>query len=412
MKKHLLAALVLCSSFTSFGAGYQLNLQGLRELAMGGTGTAWPWDASTIFYNPGGLARLNSVQAYASILFVTPATAFGNSVQNTVSVPQTFTPFNIYVGGPIQEDSRFALGLGIYTSAGMGLKWDDNWIGKYITQSIRFQAVMFQPTISYRVSEFLSVGAGFVYGTGKIDLRQALPVHGINGPQPPFSDDGEANLHGNANGVGFNVGVQLKPSDVLQVGLTYRSQVNMSVGAGSATFTVPNSLRSEFPNTTFDSYLPLPQVASIGIGFRPAERLTLQFDLNYTGWNSYDSLRINFAQHTAGLQNMHLPRHYRNTLTPRLGANYKISHVVSVMGGIFYDPTPVTQDFVSPELPDADRVAVTCGITIRPLPRFTIIAAFEGTSSVKRTGYYNYGGFSGVYKTEATTPGIAIYYNF
>ena len=415
MKKHVLAALILLSSISLFGAGYQVNLEGIRQLAMGGTGTAWPWDAATIFYNPGGLARLKSIQAYASIGLIMPSTAYGSSMSSARTRPQTFTPFNVYVGGPVQQDSKFALGLGIYTPAGVGLKWDNNWQGQYIIQSIQFNAIFFQPTISYRVGDFLSVGAGFVYGTGSMDLTQALPVHGMNGPGiPPLvtGDNGEAHLQGNANGVGFNVGVHLKPSDNLQVGFTYRSQVNMSVSGGSATFTVPNSLATSFPNTHFDTYLPLPQVASFGIGIRPAERLTLQFDLNYTGWNSYDSLKINFVDHTPALQDMHEPRHYRNTLTPRIGANYKISKVVSVMLGGYYDPTPVTNGYVSPDLPDADRIAVTCGIAIKPMPRFTILAAFDGTTSVKRNGSYDVAGFSGTYKTEAATTALGIYYNF
>jgi len=418
MKKQLLAASLLLASLTTFGAGYQLNLQGLRQLAMGGTGTAWPWDASTIFYNPGGLARLKSIQVYACGLFVMPATAYGNEMagSSTRSKQQTFVPFNAYIGGPIQEDSRFALGLGIYTSAGVGLSWDDNWMGKYIVQSISLEALSFQPTISYRISDFMSVGAGFVYTVGTFDYKNALPVESYYGSA--YTVEGEAHLHGNADGVGFNVGVQLKPSDNLQLGITYRSQVNLGLSGGAATFSVPTSLASSFPNTTFDSQLPLPQVGSVGIGYRIDQRLTLQLDLNFTGWSTFDSLRINFGEHTSSLQDMHEPRHYRNTLTPRIGANYKVSKVVSLMAGGAYDPTPVVNNFVSPDLPDADRIVLTCGIAIKPLPRFTILAAFEGTDAMKRTGNYiynqnaNVSNFSGTYKTVAASTGIGVYYNF
>jgi len=424
MKKQVFAALFLMSSVTTFGAGYQVNLQGVRQMAMAGAGTAWAWDASTIFYNPGALARLKSIQAYASMGVIVPATSFGNANSSAVTQRQTFTPFNIYIGGPVQQDSKLALGIGIYTDAGIGIKWDNNWIGQYIVRSIDLKAICFQPTVSYRISDFLSVGAGFVYAVGTFDMTQALPVHTIRGPLSTSllgenPDDSSVHLHANANGVGFNVGLHFKPSDNLQIGLTYRSQINMDVSGGSATFQVPGSLRTSFPNTTFDSQLPLPQVASVGIAFKPAERLTLCFDLSYTGWNSFDSLRINFTNQTSALQNMHAPRHYKNTWTPRLGANYKVSRVVSLMMGVVYDPTPVADGFVSPDLPDADRIAVTGGIAIRPLPRFTILAAFEGTTTVKRTGSYNYNAgattgdyFSGVYKTEAYTPALAIYYNF
>jgi len=415
MKKHLLAASFLLSAITSFGAGYQLNIQGIRQLAMGGTGVAWPWDASTIFYNPGGLGRMKNIQVYASAVLIAPATAFGNTMGSAVSKPQTFLPFNLYVGGPIQQDSKFGLGLGIYTPAGLGLAWDNQWQGRYLIQSIDLTTLSFQPTVSYRVSDFLSVGAGFVYTVGTLDLTQSLPVHGVYGPANAYNaydDVGEAHLHGNANGVGFNAGVQMKPNDNLQLGLTYRSQVNMNLSGGTATFTVPNSLSTSFPNTQFDSQLPIPQVLSAGIAYRTMnDLLTLQFDLDYTGWNSFDSLRINFTQQTSELQNMHEPRHYRNTLTPRIGASYKVSKVISFMGGGAYDPTPVTSGFVSPDLPDADRIVVSCGMSIKPFPRFTILAAIEGTSTVLRTGTYNYGGFSGTYKTEAVTSGIGLYYN-
>lgn len=416
MKKYVLAASsLLLSAMTSFGGGYQLNLQGLRQVAMGGSGTAWPWDASTIFYNPGGLSRLKSIQVYGSVMSIMPSTAFANQVNSgdktitTRTVDQHFTPFNLYVGGPVQEYSRWGLGLGIYTPFGTGTKWDDNWIGKYIVQSIDLKCIFFQPTVSYMVNDWISVGAGFVYSTGSIDFRQAMPVHGSLGPGSV--DEGQAILHSNADGLGFNLGAQFKMSDNLQFGLTYRSQVNMNVSAGSATFNVPASLRTSFPNTQFDSQLPLPQVASFGVGYRTGA-LTLQLDLNYTGWNSYDSLRFDFKQQTSSLHNVHAPRNYRNTLTTRVGACYKISKVVSVMAGAAYDPTPVTNGFVSPELPDADRMVLSCGISVKPLPRFTILAAFEGVTSATRDGVYEFGGFSGTYKTQAATPGIGLYYNF
>ena len=65
-------------------------------------------------------------------------------------------------------------------------------------------------------------------------------------------------LKGNANGVGYNLGVQLKATNKLQFGLTYRSQVNMKLKSGNATFAVPTSLESSFPNTNFMPRLELP----------------------------------------------------------------------------------------------------------------------------------------------------------
>jgi len=423
MKKQLLALSLFLSATASFGSGYQLNLQGLRELAMGGTGTAMQWDVSTIFYNPAGLSRINDIQVYGSILAVAPNTAFSNATSigtstsssyNTVS--QTFTPFNFYIGGQVASHSKLALGLGIYTPFGTGVQWDANWIGKYMVQEVKLSTVSIQPTISYRVSEFFSVGGGFIFATGTMDYRQALPFNFENGSNVSASNTqtAEAHLHGQGTGVGFNLGTQFKFSDRLYIGLTYRSQVNMDLNGGSATFQVPPTVASYFPTTGFDSQLPLPQVASLGIAVKPdaEKRLTLQLDFNYTGWSSFDSLRFNFFTNTQYLQNEHYPRMYRNTLTSRLGGNYKISRVVSVMAGAAYDPTPVTNGYVSPDLPDADRILLTCGVSVKPARKITLIAALESTNGLKRNGMYTYGNFSGTYQTNALTTGIGAYYNF
>jgi len=414
MKKHVITASLILSAMAAFGGGYQLNLQGLRQMAMGGTGAAWPWDASTIFYNPGGLSRLKGIQVYASSMVIVPSTAYGNRTNSGVvssnerTQNQTFMPFNFYLGGPIHEDSRLGVGLGIYTPFGSGLKWNDNWLGRYLVQSIELKTVFFQPTVSYRATEWLSLGGGFVFAAGSMDMTQAMPIHGSQGAG---LDDGQAHLHGSATGVGFNLGAQMKLSDNFQLGLTYRSQVNMDVSGGSAKFRVPGSLKDSFPTTTFDSRLPLPQVLTAGMGWRLGD-VTLQLDFSYTGWNSYDSLRFDFKKTTSSLQNVRAPRNYRNTFTPRFGLCYKISRVVAIMGGAAYDPTPVRNDFVSPDLPDADRVVLSCGVTVKPLPGLTIMAAFEGVNSVKRNGEYLYGGFGGVYRTTAATPGIGLYYTF
>lgn len=414
MKKHVITASLVLSAMASFGGGYQLNLQGVRQMAMGGTGAAWPWDASTIFYNPGGLSRLHGIQAYASTAVIMPSTSYGNrgtsgvTSANERTADQSFMPFNLYVGGPVHQDSRFGIGLGIYTPFGSGTKWNDNWLGRYIVQSVDLKTVFFQPTFSYQFTEWFSFGAGLVVGAGSVEYRRALPVHGTQGPG---HDDGQAHLRGSATGVGFNAGASLKLRENLQFGVTYRSQVNMDVSGGTAKFKVPASLTDSFPNTTFNARLPMPQVLTAGVGWRLGD-VTLQMDLNYTGWNSFDSLRFDFRETTSTLQNIRAPRKYRNTLSPRFGLHYKISRVVALMGGVAYDPTPVTNDFVSPDLPDADRINLSCGITVKPLPGLTIMAAFEGTNGVKRDGDYVAGGFSGVYRTSAATPAIGLYYIF
>lgn len=408
MRKLALAALSALMPMLASAAGYQLNLQGLRQLAMGGGGAAVPWDASTIFYNPAGLSSLDHIQVYGSALFIIPSTQYINN-DNGVSEhtqSKTFVPFNVYAGGTLKSLPRLGLGIGVYTPFGSGTFWNDNWTGRYIIQNIELQTIFIQPTVSYRITDMLSVGLGYVYATGGVDLARAIPLQNTAGA------DGQAKLSGNATGMGYNIGVQIKASDHLNFGINYRSRVDMHVEDGDANFTVPASVASNFQNTKFDATLPCPQVLSLGVGWKAMENLTLQFDVNLTGWKAYDSLAFNYSTPVNGSLRNSEARLYHSRMVTRVGANYKATEKLEVMAGFAYDPSPVRDGYVTPDLPDANRLVLTTGFCYKPIPHLGILAAIEYVTSERRDASYDEANFSGRYQTHAITPGIGVTYDF
>jgi long-chain fatty acid transport protein len=212
--------------------------------------------------------------------------------------------------------------------------------------------------------------------------------------------------------MGYNVGISFKASDRLHFGISYRSRVDMRVESGDATFTVPTSVASSFPNTSFDATLPLPEVLSVGAGWKPLEHLTLQLDLNLTRWNAFDTLAFNYQQPVNGSSRTSAARLYQRRLATRLGAHYQASKSLAFMVGGAYDPSPVRDGFVSPDLPDANRIVLTGGISYKILPKLTALAAVEYVTSDKRDGSYDEASFGGRYQTKAITPGIGITYDF
>jgi len=408
MKKNVLLTFsAIALSSMAFGGSFQLNLQGMRQSAMGGSGTAWPWDASTIFYNPGGLARLNSFQIYGGAYLLSPRVRFTEQTGSyfTDAENHISTPFAFYAGGKLNPESRFGFGLGIYTPFGSSIKWDDDWMGRYVTQSISLKSFFFQPTVSYEINDVISVGAGFIYAIGTVDIDKAIPVQDASG-------DGQAKLSGNAQGFGYNLGVQVKASEMLQFGLTYRSGVKMKVDDGSANFFVPASLAANFNNTSFKSELPLPGILSFGVGVKPTRDLTLQADLIFAGWRSYDSLSFDFANNDGSVQDTHDPRSYKNTFAFRLGAHYKICEEFAVMAGGAYDPTPTRDNLLSPDAVDANRINLTCGLTYQPIPKLTIMGALYYTTTGKREVSYDPANFTGAYQIKSLAPGLAVSYSF
>ena len=410
MKKRLLltASFVLPAAM-AFSAGYQLNLQGLRQLAMGGGGVAMPWDAATLFYNPAGLSRLDGIQVYGSGLLIVPRVEYANAATGSVvrAQNQTFTPFNVYLGGSIKGVKGLGAGIGIYTPFGSGIKWDDNWTGRYLTQNILLETFFVQPTLSYQFNDAISIGGGFVYAFGKVNLSKAVPVQELTTP------DGQATLDGKAHGTGYNVGVSLKASDRLRFGISYRSRVDMHADNGTVSFSnIPATVAGNFPNTSFDATLPLPEVLSVGAAWKAMDRLTLQLDFNLVGWKAYDTLAFNYGAAIAGSTRNANARLYSNRLATRLGAHYKATERLAIMLGAAYDPSPARDGYISPDLPDANRITLSGGISYRPSAKLTILAAVEYLTSDKRDASYNDAAFSGTYQLKAITPGIGITYDF
>lgn len=403
-----MAALLLPPA-AAFSAGYQLNLQGLRQLAMGGGGTAMPWDAATIFYNPGGLARLTGMQAYGSIQMILPRVEYLNQEtgQTARTENKVFTPFNVYVGGTLKGADKLGFGVGVYTPFGSGTTWDDSWTGRYITQSIYLQSIFIQPTISYRICDEVSIGAGFVYAIGNTEIIRAVPVQNASGY------DGQAKLSGDAKGMGYNVGISFRASERLHFGVSYRSRVDMHVEDGDVTFSnIPTVLTGNFPNTSFDATLPLPEVLSVGAAWKPLERFTVQVDFNLVGWNAYDSLAFNYGDAVNGSMRNSVARRYQNRLAARIGGHYQATDALGIMLGAAYDPTPVRDGYVSPDLPDANRIVLTGGLSCKLTKGLSLLAAVEYVSSEKRHASYDEAAFGGTYQTKAVTPGIGLTYDF
>lgn len=407
--KKLLIILISFSPFLAQAQGFQVNLQGQKQQAMSSAGTGLALDEASVFFNPGAVSHLkkNGVSLGVSPTIAHSTFESPNNQSQARTNSPVSTPFTGYaVWGP--EESKLKFGLGVYTPFGSTIQWEDGWSGRFQITKLQLFSVFIQPTISYKISDKVGIGAGFIYGIGKIDLRKNLP--------PPFvdanGDEGTAKLTGNANGIGFNAGIYVKPTEKISIGLTYRSQVNMKVNKGNAEFTVSPTFASTFPNGSFTSSLPLPQVITLGIGFKPTEKLLLAADVNFIGWSAYKELAFDFDNNTAGVQDTKSARNYKDTYAFRLGGQYSIKENFHVRAGLAYQLTPVQDGYVTPELPDANKMNYSVGVGYTFAEKLTVDASFTFEDFAKRTDTNKEANFPATYKTYIAIPGISISYNF
>lgn len=411
MKKHFLLIGSLLLSSMVFGQAYQRNMQGLRQQAMGGSGAAIPSDAATVFYNPAGMGSLEDISVYAGMSLVMPRTRHipaPTGVGTVDAKEENFTPVNLYFVSPLGYKSPLRIGMGIYTPFGYGITWDDNWAGRYLVQSMQLRTTFFQPTLSWQINDEIGIGGGFIYARGNYEHNRAMSYFNEAGTEA------SAEYTGKAQGVGFNLGLHLKPSENLSFGITYRSRVNMNINAGYARFNnIPASIGTSYANTAFETTLPMPQVATVAMGWNINENLALQLEASYTGWAAYDSLRFDFENNTNLLQDEASARRYRNTISLRAGMNYTLRNDRwNIMLGTAYLPSPVAEGYLNPEMPDAKHLLATGGLSFKISKRITAIGSAQYTFGEVRTGRSTEHNFTGKYQTKVLTTGLGITYDF
>ena len=408
MKKITLITLVLCLFGASvFAGGYQVRLQGHRQTSMGLIGVSLFGDASNLFYNPAGLSKMNTKYSFlvgGSGIFSTTAFGLENSVYTTQTDNPVGTPFFFYGAGMVTE--KLGVGVGVYTPFGSSAKWDEDWAGAHLIQDISMKAIFIQPTVSYKINDMFSIGAGFIFTTGSVEINKAVAFNSA-------TTMGQANLSGNAeNGYGFNVGVTVTPNDQWSIGIDYRSEIIMKMKGGDATFTIPTSVESVIPTTNkFDAELPLPANLDIGVSYKVSEKLMLAFELNYVFWGTYDTLKFEFEEKPE-LLNSSNPREYSNTMIFRVGGEYVINDMITVRAGAYYDPTPTNKDYFTPETPSLNTYGFSAGISIKPTERLAIDISYLHLETQTDTRSYAPEYFTGTYSGRTMIPGIGVSYNF
>ncbi len=404
MKRRLLPLLAFIPFLANAG-GFQVNLQGTKQTGMGHLGTSFYLGASSAYFNPAMMGMDSSkVNIEAGASGIIGFAAYQN--QGTGLVERTDNPLGtpFYLYGTYKINEQFTAGLAVYTPFGNRVAWEEDWSGRYLIQDISLSAIFIQPTVSYKVNDMISVGAGFTYVMGAVEINRDLPT--------PIGNDASVNLQGDATGFGFNAGVHIQATDKLSIGITHRSQVNIQLDGGDADFTVDPALESSFPDTKFDSELPLPSTSSLGVAYQVNDDLLVSIEGNFVGWDAYESLDFDFEEETASLKDSENPRNYESQLIIRAGAQYSVMDNLNVRGGVYYDPSPIKDDLFNPETPNTDNLGLTLGGSYSINENLTIDASFLYIYGFERESSYEPSGFGGKYKTRSYIPGIGVNYKF
>lgn len=351
-----------------FGGGFNLYEFGARSSSLGGAVVAQAHDASTVFYNPSGLAFLPGTNFYGGVSLISSATKFAGAVPTWGGVKaktesQWFSPIGVYLSHKFSE--RFAAGVGVTNPFGLGVKWADDFPGDYISRKSQIISFYVSPVFAFRVTPEISIGGGPDIVYSSVDLIQGLyPFKGGGSTGPEV---GEAELEGNSGiGVGFSASAMYK-TERAAIGFLYRHEVKNTFDDGTAKFTYyenaadQNALafaKLNIKDQKVSTEVTYPNFLSFGAYYLVTPKLGAEVDVMWFRWSTVQHLRLIFDTLPEG----HLHLHYSNSWQFRIGAHFEATEQLSFRAGYIYDQTPQPTESVGPLLPDADRNDFSVGV--------------------------------------------------
>lgn len=408
--KKLFITTALLSGMMAFAGGFRVSLQGVRQLAMAHT-SAHAEDASVAFFNPAGISFIPAKLSVAAGGFGASSKITYQNI-NTLESYQTDNPLGtpVYAAVAYKVNDQFSVGFSFSSPFGSTVKWPSDWAGKEIVQKMQLKGLYFQPMVSVKLAPWASLGVSYIRALGTVDWDKAVTQFG-----------GTMNIKDEkAKGNGFGFGFYFQPNDKLDVSIAYRSPVDMKAKNGKVTFDISPNLYSLVGldangQDDFTATLPLVEEYTIGATYKITPEWKLSADFNYTGWERYNKLTLDFANAPVGNQAsdptvLVTPKDFHNTKTFRVGTEYAFNSMISGRLGWYWDESPYDDEHFIPETPSFDANVFTGGIGLN-FNSFGLdlaVAKSFPKSRMVNNQYYN---FTGQAKAESFYFGLGLRYN-
>ena len=397
----------------ALGGGFALQENsgsGLGNAYAGGAAAAQ--DASTVWSNPAGMARLGRSQLAGALNLIQPSLKFSNA--NSVAAAQqplgnnggnagslAAVP-NLYFTMPVAP--QWTAGIGLNAPFGLTSDYGEGWIGRFQGLKSEVKTINVNPAVSWQPLANLAVGAGLNYqyldatftsnANYSAALLAAAAANGIAPGSPLYNAIAQAtpglqsnvDVSGSDRAWGWNLGVLFDITPDHRIGVHYRSALKYTV-SGQVTFANP-ALPALAPplaavvgqlaagvnsHALYDSgaasRIKLPEIVNLSYFGRLSERWDLMADLQYTGWSSIQQLTFTRSD---GSPLQSTAENFDDAWRFAVGVNYRHDARWLFRGGLAYDQSPVQDAFRTVRLPDSAKTWLAGGARCQINPQLWV----------------------------------------
>ncbi|MHC8398002.1 OmpP1/FadL family transporter [Pseudomonas sp. MDT1-17] len=382
--KATLALAVATASAQLFASGFALNEQSISGMGVGFAGrSSSAEDASTVYGNPAGMARLDGQQITGGVALLDASTHISqvsgrsSGTNRGDMVPLTAIPFGFYTN---KLDEQWAVGFGVYAPFGLVADYEKGFQGKAFGSKSAVKVVTFQPTVSYAFNDKVSIGFGPTINriTGTLESDINLPIAGTG--------SNHIKIEGSDTALGFNAGLLVQATDTTRVGLTYHSSVKYKLDGHTEVSKGTNVPAAVLNSGRYDASLKIdtPESWDLSVTQDLNDAWKLYAGATWTRWSRLKDITVNNAGVAASggafapqlLGTIQEEQNWHDTWAYAVGTSYRVNKQWVLRAGVTLDQAPTNNTDRSPRMPTGDRTIFSLGASYDVLANMTVDAAY------------------------------------
>lgn len=373
----LLIGGALSFSSVAHASGFALHEQNAALLGGFYAGSAAiAEDASTNWYNPAGLTRLNKGGNVA-------VSGVNVSTQSEFTGTTTLTqgPFELSETGEAtggtarlipafhaayRINDQFAVGFSAVSPFGLSTNYSEDSIARYNATESEIKSIDFTPSVAYQPLEWLSFGVGFdaEYTEAKIDGVLGCVITSMCGSDQTASDSISKNK-ANDWGYGWHGGVlAVVPQTGTHLGLAFHSSIEQNL-SGRSKLHGPLNPTGAVSDVSGTAELPWWLVGSLSHEFN--DIFSVLGSIEYYHWSSITKLELDGVQTGDGdTATSTDDLNYENTWGFFGALRYNMLSNLMWSVGLGYEQTPTNDTDRDLRLPDSNRWIGSIGLRYVP----------------------------------------------
>jgi len=364
MKKIALVSLVASSILMA--GGYKIPETSTNAVALGAANIAHNHNnADAAYYNPAKMVFMSDENHIeADLMYIGldkvqyDGTVAGTGPYSLESEKEDFIIPSLHYVSPELGDNDVRVGLSIAAPGGLSKQWKTE-PAKTTAEEFTLEIVEFNPTAAFKINEKLAfaVGLRLLYTTGVVKSNGIANIPSLGGYGIVSRD-----MTGSSTDFGYNLALAYQATDALELGLTYRSKVDLNV-EGNAKLATSLAGGSTYDGAANVS-VPLPAALNVAAAYTFPSKTTLEFVYERTYWSAYQNLDFNYdgseGAVLSAIFGRSIDKEWKDTNTFRFGLTQKLNDL-TLMAGLVIDESPVPSQTLGFELPDTDTTSVSLG---------------------------------------------------